>query len=827
MMKTSFNFEGSIMENRLPSILLFLSLGLLLAFAPLSSVADPTNQASVTTSGEPAHATMSWSLSTAKSSQYSALYDTTDAISVELNISVDAASVGSERNLYLVAQAQDNWHMRDSQGRWLNWNGQVGELVPFTRKTLVSTEVVDVHHGSPLPPGEFAVYGGYEAEDGTIIYNQQPLTFIVFDTENPTLHRFRHHVMLESYLTEAMIAAYASDRELPVLEDSDFSPSPISSGPISLTNIQEQGVDEADLIKTDGQYLYHLGRCDSNVYTNYYKCLFTYGIEELPASNHLLNETGIPGERSADGIYLLKQRGEGLSDLVVTVGGSADNDYVDFGFTSLVPIWEEPRYWSHGSSEVNLFSLDTAATPTHERTLSFDGVMISSRMIDDTLYLVTRDTPMVDGLDPYANYASDYDLNRTLLESASLAQLIPTSTTGEESQPLIDTERCYLAPSATAGMPDPTIITIIAISLADPDNFRTSCFIGSSEVLYASQEAIYLVAEAAGETILENGEYAPINEIHKLALTGDSESGIAADYRGSAQVVGHLGYEPEYKPYRMGEYQGVLRIATSIGYLGSENSSTSVTLLREAADGGRLEVTGRLDGLGRPGEALYASRFLGNRGYLITFKKVDPLYVLDLSDPENPVSLGELEVSGYSEYLHPVGENYLLGIGKEAVDAENSGDRGGLGFAWYQGLKVSLFDVSDPTMPTEVNSLVLGHRGTTSTILHQPHGFASLPQTDSLPMRFSIPVDLYDEHPNSINPEPFTRWGWTHTGLYTFDIRLGDTPGVELVDRFVVNQNSSSGYSAGIWNDRSVILGDSVHYLHNQALYSSSLPARE
>ncbi|MET0066834.1 MAG: beta-propeller domain-containing protein [Candidatus Thiodiazotropha sp.] len=769
---------------------------------------------------------MSWSLSTTQTTQHSVLFNTQDAIAVELTIEVDAASAGAERNLYLVARAQDNWFMRDTQGRWRDWNGRVDELVPFTRRVLASSEVINVHNGAPLPAGEFAVYGGYEAEDGAIIYNRDPLTFIVFDTDNPSLHRFRHNVMLESYLIDAMVAAYATDRELPGLNTDDFSPAPISSGPISLTNIQEQGVDEADLIKTDGQYLYQRGRCRSQIHSNYNSCLFTYGIEATPASNHLLSETPIPGERSAEGIYLSKQRGEGQSDLLVTVGGGADNNYVDFGF-SMIPIWDEPRFWSSSDTEVNLFNLDSAGHPVHERSLRFDGVMISSRMIDDRLYLVTRYTPTVDELDPYANQATEFDANRSLLENSTLSQMTPRATTADQAQPLIDTERCYLAPSATASMPDPTIISIITLSLADPDNFQSSCFIGSSEVLYASQDAIYLIAEAAGTALLDNGDYAPISEVHKLALPSGSEGGMAAEYRGSAQVVGSLGYNPDYKPYRMGEYQGVFRIATSIGYLGSESSSTSVTLLRETTEGGRLEVAGRLDDLGRPGEALYASRFLGNRGYLITFKKTDPLYVLDLTDPENPVALGELEVSGYSEYLHPVGENYLLGIGKEAVDADYSNDRDGLGFAWYQGLKISLFDISDPSMPTEVNSIVLGHRGTTSTILSQPHGFASLPHTDTLPMRFSIPVDLYDDPPDYYNPGPSVAWRWTHTGLYTFDVRLGDTPGVELADQFVVSQNADSSYSTGIWSDRSVILGDSVHYLHNEVLYSSDLPARE
>jgi hypothetical protein len=769
---------------------------------------------------------MAWAINNTDTSDYSALFDMDDSISVSLTIQVDDASVGAERNLYLAARLQDDWYMRDNQGNWRSWNGLISELVPFERQALSATVVLDVHDGSPLPAGEYAVYGGYEAEDGAIVYNQLPLTFIIFDTTNPSLHQFRSGTMLENYLIEAMIEAYASDRNTPIpgnLAD-DFSVSSELSFSVSQTNIQEPGVDEADLIKTDGNYLYSLGNCSSNDSNS---CLFINSIVESPPTNQLLNEVSLPGEAPPDGIYLLKERGEGLSDLIVTTGGIADNDYVNFGFAGLMSTWEEPRFWSNGKSEINLFRLDSSATLTHDRTLSFDGAMISSRVINDTLYLVTRYTPTVEGLDQYAYNTTDLDANRTLLESTSLPQLMPSATTNETALQLIDAEHCYLAPSATVANPDPTIISVIAMPLTDPDNFHTTCFLGSSDVLYASQEAIYLAAEAAEHILLPEGESTTQTEVHKLALTSDSTSGQAADYRGSAYVTGHLGYNADYKSFRMGEYQDVLRIATSIGSLGSDSSSTSVALLREAANGGRLEETGRLDNLGRPGEALYASRFLGDRGYLVTFKKVDPLYVLDLSDPENPVSLGELEVSGYSEYLHPAGENYLLGIGKEAIDDENSTDRDGLGFAWYQGLKVSLFDVTDPTAPTEVNSIVLGGRRTTSNVLSDHHAFASIPQTDQLPMRFSIPVDLYNEPPDSADPQPYHSWGWTHTGLYTFDVHVDDTPSVELVDQFVVERNSDSSSSAGVWDDRSVILGDSVHYLHNESLYSSSLTSRE
>jgi hypothetical protein len=802
-----------------------LLLGFLLAFSTFKTFALHTDQGSITTHGATSNATMSWTLQAPGASDYTALFDTEDSISVSLTIQVDEASVGEERNIYLVARLQDDWYMRDNQGQWMGWNGQVSDLIPFTRKILSETEVLDLH-GSPLPSGEYAVYGGYESDNGAIVYNQQPLTFIVFDTHEANLHQFRGNAMLENYLLEGMISTYTTDTNSPNPPPDTFEPSP-SIEAVSQTNVQEQGVDEADLIKTDGQHLYSLDSCGTSRPNN---CIMTYSIMESPPSHQQLNQTDIPGEVPSEGIYLLKERGEDLSDLLVTVGGAATNNYMDFGFgfLGIIPLWEEPRYWAESKSEVNLFRLDSATTLTHDRTLSFDGSMVSSRLIEDTLYLVTRYTPTVEGLDQYAYDNESHEANRALLERTSLSQLIPSATLSETSRPLINAEQCYLAPSATADDPDPTIISVIAIPLAHPEEFNTTCFIGTSDVLHASQEAIYLVSESASLAPLPEGGSSLQSEVHKLTLTTDADTGHAAQYRGSAMVTGHLGSNTDYKPFRMGEHEGILRIATSLGSVGSENSSTSVTLLRESADGMRLEETGRLDNLGRPEETLYASRFLGDRGYLVTFKKVDPLYVLDLSDPENPAALGELEVSGYSEYLHPIGENYLLGIGKEAIDDENASDRGGLGFAWYQGLKVSLFDVSDPTSPTEVNSLVLGGRGTSSTVLAEHHGFASRPQTETLPMRFSIPVDLYNEPPTNENPEPYVTWGWTHTGLYTFEVDLGEAPSVELVDQFIVNSRGEENtYSAGVWGDRSVILGDSVHYLHDQTLHSSTLPASE
>ncbi|NIP67558.1 hypothetical protein GWM83_02345, partial [Candidatus Bathyarchaeota archaeon] len=113
---------------------------------------------------------------------------------------------------------------------------------------------------------------------------------------------------------------------------------------------------------------------------------------------------------------------------------------------------------------------------------------------------------------------------------------------------------------------------------------------------------------------------------------------------------------------------------------------------------------GRLEDLA-PGEKIYSARFMGDRGYLVTFRKVDPLFVLDLSQPTNPKVLGKLKIPGYSDYLHPYDENHIIGVGKETVAAEQ-GD-----FAWYQGVKISLFDVTDVEDPREIDKYEIGDRG--------------------------------------------------------------------------------------------------------------------
>jgi hypothetical protein len=236
-----------------------------------------------------------------------------------------------------------------------------------------------------------------------------------------------------------------------------------------------------------------------------------------------------------------------------------------------------------------------------------------------------------------------------------------------------------------------------------------------------------------------------------------------------------------------------------------------------------------IDGIGKPGEQLYAARFLGDRAYLVTFRVIDPLYVIDLSDPADPYIAGELEIEGYSDYLHPISENLLLGIGKDAIPDDGSTDFGFQRGAWYQGVKLSLFDVSDPTQPTEINSLSYGKRGTDSEILYDHHAISYLPATELRPARFAIPIQLHTTVPDYewFDPsQPNAYYSFTSRGLYSFE---ADSTGVEQVGYIeATDANELLRFSPwGAFGDRSLLVDDAVFYVHQGEVLSSTWGATQ
>ncbi|MBI4170202.1 MAG: beta-propeller domain-containing protein, partial [Candidatus Aenigmarchaeota archaeon] len=174
-----------------------------------------------------------------------------------------------------------------------------------------------------------------------------------------------------------------------------------------------------------------------------------------------------------------------------------------------------------------------------------------------------------------------------------------------------------------------------------------------------------------------------------------------------------------------------------------------------------MNIAGRLENLA-PDERIYSARFIGDRVYLVTFRQIDPLFVIDLKDPANPKVLGKLKIPGVSDYLHPYDENHVIGIGKEAVEAKEGN------FAWFQGVKLSLFDVSDVENPKEIAKYVIGHRGTDSEALRDHKAFLFDREKKLLVIPVLLAKINEEQYPNGV---PDSAYGeYTFQGAYAFEL---------------------------------------------------------
>jgi hypothetical protein len=182
--------------------------------------------------------------------------------------------------------------------------------------------------------------------------------------------------------------------------------------------------------------------------------------------------------------------------------------------------------------------------------------------------------------------------------------------------------------------------------------------------------------------------------------------------------------------------------------------------------------------LGKPNELLYGARFMGDRLYAVTFKWVDPLYVVDLADSADPRIAGDVQMPGYSDYLHPLPNGLLLGFGKDARPAVTRGDGE---YAWYQGLQLSLFDVADAGKPREIQRVLMGKRGSDSALLRDHHAFSALTLSDNL-MTLAIPARLHDGTPVGGSPPRDTSYyPWQESGLMRFELRGKSAADAQLV----------------------------------------------
>ena len=609
------------------------------------------------------------------------------------------------------------------------------------------------------------------------------------------LARFPNRAALKSFLDAAMLNTRASPAGV------DFSPAPPAST-FSATNLIETGVDEAALVKSDGRYVYTYAH--SGATRNPLIRIGEVGADGATFRNVGqvgLNE-GRPLSMQQAGLYLHGQQLVSVSSGQVFAYGSP---------------WFYSGAWMNGKTHVEILSLARADAPVSRWRAEIDGYLLSSRRIGNRLYLFSRFVPSLPGFVYGSSNPAVVSANQSLLNNTPLSALLPKVRIGNgEASELIDAYQVHLPPMG-ARAPTADMILVTAIELGQSGVAETIAIVGGAEAVYASTQNLYVATSRYNNrtpfgtlvpSSLEPSTYT--TDIHQIALLFDTLS-----VRASGSVEGYLGFDIDQQAFRMSEHAGKLRVVTSSNSWWGASVKNRLTVLEPSASAsGVLRTVSYLpnaqrpESLGKPGELLYATRFVGERLYAVTFRQVDPLYVVDVSNAADPFIAGALEVPGFSEYLHPLPNGLLLGFGRSASD---------LGV--IDGLQLSLFDVSDAGKPRLVQKAAIGKRGSDSALLKHHHAFSALTQPDGS-ITVAFPVRVYDGPPQG-SPGTFSYWNWDHSGLARFEIRGASAATASLVQLATLVTHRASTYGTNFYPDaaadnaRSILFRAGTVYIGN------------
>ena len=514
-------------------------------------------------------------------------------------------------------------------------------------------------------------------------------------SEKPVLLKFSSYQELKEFLNRS---ASKWPTYFEVLRGSSFGftvlmESKDAAVDYSKTNIQVEGVDEADILKCDGQYLY------------------------IASDGKVLIVKAYPPEES---VVLAEIKTNGT-----VVGLFINKDRLVVLESRFEPVMGIPEkilpYYRSVMTGVKVFDVADRGNPVLVRNVSLDGAYFTSRMIGDYVYVLTNEPVYI--LEGEVRLPVIIEDERVVEISASEIYYVNSS------------DRYY-------GFTTVLAVNVQNVSL-EPSH--ETFLLGASRGIYMSLNNLYLAIPRYDE---KNGVV--VTEVHRIRINENS-----IKWEASGRVPGYI-----LNQFSMDENDGYFRIATTTGYLsrrtGQATSSNHVYVLDMD-----LKIVGKLENIA-PNERIYSARFMGTRCYLVTFKKVDPLFVISLEDPANPRILGKLKIPGYSDYLYPYGENYLIGIGKETVEAEG-GD-----FAWYQGVKISLFDVSDVENPREIAKYEIGDRGTDSPILRDHKALLFDEERNLLAIPVLVAEIDEKKYPNGVPPNAYGDFVWQ--GVYVFTI---------------------------------------------------------
>lgn len=552
---------------------------------------------------------------------------------------------------------------------------------------------------------------------------------------------------------------------------------------VSKTNVQVGGVDEPDIVKTDGRYVYMVAGGALRI------------VEALTAKPVSVTRLpGFPRDMVVEG-----------DRAVVFVSSARGVDRCTYGYDCAIA--------GDGTSTTLLtFDLKDRAAPKKVRTIGLTGSLMTARRIGPTVHAVVADGDLSD--DAVQTWPDDVPAcgireevlqkkffalraknERVIRASTSLPTITDLGATKELCAGLLESrfDRSH------------TFTSVVSFDMNDATAPATTSTIRSRPgTVYASGDALYVATHRLRRmsTMWYSSEASgdEATEIHKLRVGARPD---ATRYLGSGAVPGHV-----LNPFAMDERAGDLRIATTRGRVPSPNVESQVVVLRQGADGNLARV-GALEHLAK-GEDLRAIRFDDDRAYLVTFKKTDPLFVIDLADARAPKVLGELKIPGFSTYLHRIDRDHLLSVG---FDANDHGD-----YAYFDGLLLQLFDVTKPTEPKLLHREKIGDRGSSSAAATNHLAFNYLPERGLL----ALPVTRCEGGGDGVSGTTVA-----FSGLSVY--RVGVTRGFERLGGVA---HAGGNVGCGTWwsratsqVERSVFLDDLVYSMAKDRLKVQRLSA--
>ncbi len=549
-----------------------------------------------------------------------------------------------------------------------------GRKVTATIELLEDQKTVVVKN---LAPGSYQLHVKKEAfAQGGLNVASQTIPFTIIET----LTAVKSEKELQQYFKKLLTTQRVEIREDESAQSS-ASEDKATANNESTTNNQVEGVEEGDIVVVK----------DGFIYTAKDQSITVVNAKD---PKNLKMATSIKLKESQ---YISKLA---LYDNLLIVIG---DQYIEKARTAMVT--------------ASFYDISNPSNPKHVRDVGQEGFLQDIRITKDTLYLIGN---------MYPNYWMLQEDNKTDLKPKTFDSMAGTEY---KNLPL---EKISILPNTMDGTY--SLITAVDLKNGAKTTANTKGYLGGSSGLYMSENALYLTTpmyESSNDISSEKR----VMDMIWLPRSADTQifkwnvDGTTLNFAGSTEVKGTV-----LNQYSMDEYKGNFRIFTTEGNTWDEKNTSynHLFILDE-----HLKTLGSVKDMA-PGEKIYSARFMGEKAYVVTFKQVDPLFVIDVANPKKPTVLGELKIPGFSNYLHPLDETHLIGIGYDTEQRYDSYTK--RNFTVTTNMKMSLFDVSDFRNPKEQSTVKIGGKGSSSEVQYNPRALFRNKEFNY----FGFPVVLYE-----------------------------------------------------------------------------------